>query len=224
MKTLSHPISLAAMTVVFILMGMVGGTDNGIDGSLSRGTASLRSDHPQLTPAVEMLTRLGGGAVTLGLTAVAALFLFARGNRGRALFLLATVLAERLFVDLLKEAIGRARPAPDLHEVMTTSLAYPSGHAANSMTAWLAVALLAVAPAFRRPAVVVALIITLLVGWSRVWLGVHWPSDLIGGWALGLLAVGLALHIGERTGVLNLEPEHDVVARHFPPAGEDHAA
>jgi len=212
---------MIALAAIFIIAGLVGGPGSEIDTGLSDWTTSLRVRHPRLTPIVVMFTQLGGGRVTLGLAGLAALWLFMRGDRGRALLLIVTVVGERLIVDGLKDVIGRARPSADLHEVVTSSLAYPSGHAANGMTAWLAVALFTSPPRHRRPTAIAALILSLLVGWSRVHLGVHWPSDVVGGWALGLLTVGIALNIGERTGVLGLEPKHDVVAGHLPPVGKD---
>ena len=76
------------------------------------------------------------------------------------------------------------------------------------------VALLAPPIRYRWATAVAALILGFLVGCSRILLGVHWPTDVIGGWSLGLLAVGIALLIGERSGVSLIEPQHDVVGRH----------
>jgi membrane-associated phospholipid phosphatase len=221
MTIFSRPIVMAALAAIFILAGVIGGPESAFDRGLSDWTMSLRVQYPWLTPVVVMLTQLGGGRVTLGLAALAALSLLVRGNRGRAPLLVVTVIGERLLVDGLKDVIGRERPSFDLHEVMTSSLAYPSGHAANGMTAWLAVALLASPASYRRAAAIAAIILSMLIGWSRVYLGVHWPSDVVGGWALGLLAVGVAINVGERTGVMSLESKHDVVAGHLPSASED---
>ncbi len=74
---------------------------------------------------------------------------------------------------------------------------FPSGHAANSMIAYLAIAWLAFDdPVHRRWAVAAALLLSFLIGLSRPMLGVHWPSDVIAGWAFGLfwtlLVVGLS--------------------------------
>lgn len=193
-----------------------GGPDHLIIGQ----SAELRARAPEFTRFVAAFTMIGGAMVTLGASAVAALSLLLRGQPGAALLLAGTVLIERFLVDGLKDLVGRPRPALEPFLVLPQSLAYPSGHAANSMTAFLAVALLASPARYRWAATVAALILTLLVGCSRIVLGVHWPSDVIGGWAFGLLCVGVALRIGERSAILLLEPQHDVARRHSLPADE----
>ncbi|MGH6729368.1 MAG: phosphatase PAP2 family protein, partial [Sphingomicrobium sp.] len=134
----------------------------------------------------------------------------------------ATVIIERLTVDGLKLVIGRPRPDFDLHPVMTHSSSFPSGHSANSMAVFVAVAMIAAPPAWRRPALAVAISLGLVIGATRPFLGVHWPSDVVGGWALGLLVVALALAAGRRSGTI--EAQHDIVGRHRSAVGEDEVA
>jgi membrane-associated phospholipid phosphatase len=101
--------------------------------------------------------------------------------------LLGITLSGRLLVELGKSWIGRLRPEDQEHLVAAQSYAFPSGHAANATIVWLSLALLAPQTARgRRIAIIVAAIIALAVGVSRPMLGVHWPSDVIGGWAFGL--------------------------------------
>jgi undecaprenyl-diphosphatase len=157
------------------------------------------------------------------MTSAASLWLLLRRSPGQALLLALTVLIERFLVDACKGWFGRPRPQFDLHW-LPHSLAFPSGHSANSMTAYLATALILAPPAHRRPWAIGVLILSLFIGLSRVYLGVHWPSDVIGGWALGLLAVGAALAVGERSGALHFEPQHQIVGRHVPALDEDEAA
>jgi undecaprenyl-diphosphatase len=64
-------------------------------------------------------------------------------------------------------------------------MAFPSGHSANVMAIGLALALLATGPQWRRPAVAAALVVAIVVGVCRMVLQVHWPSDVLGGWAFG---------------------------------------
>ena len=222
MSNLVRSVVAVFLILVFNLAGWVGGPQNGPELSVMRWAADLRGDWPQLTGAAALLTRLGGAPMTLGIAGLAALWMLVRRARGKALLLTATVLGERLLVDGLKEWIGR--PRPPLEPLLTHSLAYPSGHSANSMTAFLAVALIATPPLYRRAAAIAALLVAILVGLTRIWLGVHWPSDVVGGWALGLLAVAAAMAVGERSGALRTEPEHDVVGRHGLTSGEDEPA
>jgi hypothetical protein len=98
-------------------------------------------------------------------------------------------------------------------------MAFPSGHAAHSMTAWLGIALLAAVPRrLRGPAILLALSLTLLTGLSRLVLAVHWPSDVIGGWAFGaaltLLMVRLAIGLErpvERLAASVIEPAKESI-------------
>jgi undecaprenyl-diphosphatase len=95
-------------------------------------------------------------------------------------------------VNVSKDAVERARPPGALVE--TLGLSYPSGHAAYSV-AWLAVALALgrVVPRLRHRAglLIPALAVTLFVGSSRVYLGAHYLTDVLGGWGLGLACFSL---------------------------------
>lgn len=85
---------------------------------------------------------------------------------------------------LLKEIFSRARPDVVPHLDMVTSLSFPSGHATNVMAIYLLAALL-LAQAWRPIWIGLALLTGLAIGVSRVLLGVHWPSDVLGGWCWG---------------------------------------
>ena len=119
-----------------------------------------------------------------------AAWLFLRRDHWRGALLGATVVGSRIAVDGLKLMIDRTRPTFDLHPVATHSSSFPSGHSGNTMAVFLAVALIAVPRAYRLPAVVIALVGSVIIGATRPYLGVHWPSDVVGGWALG---AGLAI-------------------------------
>lgn len=211
----------SVLLLIFLLAGLVGGPANGIDQAISAGAADLRFNMPALARMAAGLTKLGGMPFTLGAAVIASLYLLLRKEWAVALLVIAVVLGERLLVDGLKDWVGRPRPELD---VLPSSLAYPSGHAANSMTAYLAIALVAFPIPIRRTAAFLAIGISVLIGLTRIVLGVHWLSDVLGGWALGLLAVGLAVIIGERSGALLEETKHDVVGGHLSPAGEDQAS
>lgn len=222
MNILLRPLSVASLVLTFVIAAWIGGPGSGAEPALMRLLAEIRADLPQLTHAAGLLTRLGGAPVTLAVGGVAALFLILKRAPGAALLLTVTVLGERVLVDGLKNWIGRQRPPLD--QILTQSLAFPSGHSANSMTAFLATALIVSPPNFRAIFAWAALALSTMIGLTRVWLGVHWPSDVIGGWALGLLAVAAGLAVGERSGALRLEAQHDVVGRHGSTPGNNEVA
>ena len=76
------------------------------------------------------------------------------------------------------------------------SLSFPSGHSANAMITYLAIALLVpVKQRNRAISVGLGLALALQAGWSRVALGVHWPSDVAGGWAFGLFWIAVCMRL-----------------------------
>ena len=172
--------TVAALLLLWVAMLLIGGPGSPADAAVLRAF-----NWPALFPAARMLTRLGDWNMLLPLTFAASLLL-AWGKsvrRGAALF--AISISGRLLVELLKYEFDRARPDPHGHLVAAHSMAFPSGHAAYSMTFWLALALLAFDGAGRRRAILFALLLAFAVGLTRPILGVHWPSDVIGGWSLG---------------------------------------
>jgi undecaprenyl-diphosphatase len=135
------------------------------------------------------LTDAGGGAFLLPLTALVALILWFKGRARNALLLLGIVAGGRLLIDGQKYLFGRGRPDVEGHLVAVHSMSFPSAHAGNSTITYLAIAL-CVAPLLgtkgRIAAIAAAFILAVAIGLSRVALGVHWPSDVVGGWAFGL--------------------------------------
>jgi undecaprenyl-diphosphatase len=72
------------------------------------------------------------------------------------------------------------------YPVTVSSMSFPSGHAANTMTSFLAFALILAAARHRRAAIAVAVGASVVVGLTRPLLGVHWPSDVLAGWLVGI--------------------------------------
>jgi membrane-associated phospholipid phosphatase len=216
-----RPFFAASLALIFILSALAGGPASGLETVLMEHMAVARANLPQLTRLAAVLTQFGSAPITLSVAGGGSLWLLLNRAPGRALLLVGSVVVERMLVDGLKEWIGRPRPHL---EILPQSLAFPSGHSANSMTAFVATALLACPPRYRRGAVAAALALTLIVGLTRVFLGVHWPSDVVGGWSFGLLAITAALTAGQRSGVLSLKAQHEIVGGHRLPPGEDEAA
>jgi undecaprenyl-diphosphatase len=107
----------------------------------------------------------------------------------RARLLLLASVGALVLENGLKLLVRRARPDPYFGTVLPVSYSFPSGHALDSCVIYFALAAL-LAPYFRRGweralLFTLAAVLVLLIGVSRVYLGVHWPSDVVGGWAVG---------------------------------------
>ena len=154
---------------------------------------------PALLLIARVFTALGEPTVLVGASAVCALWLW-RVGRGRVgLMLLLIALIGRGLSEVQKYSIARVRPALEPHLVVVKTSSFPSGHATSSMIFYLTLALaLTAGTRWSRPAAAGAVTLSLLIGTSRVMLGVHWPSDVIGGWAFGMLWVLLTLRPAER--------------------------
>lgn len=142
-----------------------------------------------LPSAVRDITALGSSTVLTMLVAATALFLLLRGRaRSAALVLAATTLGAGT-ITLIKALIGRARPELIDQLMVETSQSFPSGHAANSAIVYLTIATLLFPVVREAPMraflLAAALALTGMIGVSRVYLGVHWPSDVLAGWAFG---------------------------------------
>lgn len=106
-----------------------------------------------------------------------------------ALFIVVSTSAGGLFNTALKHAFERSRPELVPHEVIVANASFPSGHAFGAAMVYLTLAALLTTKLEPRPAramvLTLAIGVTLAVGVSRVALGVHWPSDVLAGWAAG---------------------------------------
>jgi membrane protein DedA with SNARE-associated domain len=141
---------------------------------------------------------LGSGWFTWGLTAVCAALLAARRRWAEFWVLLAGMTLTSIGFHEIKDAVDRPRPAEPLTGYSGSS--FPSGHAAHSVLyVWLAVTVvLRLRPGMARGAAVVAggIALTVLVGLSRVYLNVHYLSDVSGGWALGAAVFSFCAAVG----------------------------
>lgn len=141
--------------------------------------------------AVRDVTALGSSTVLAFVVGFAALLLVALGRwRIGVMVVLATALGTWANT-VIKDVVSRARPDLVPHLMDESSPSFPSGHAANSAIVYLTLAVLVlpfVRPVAARGLIIgAAVILVAAIGASRVYLGVHWPSDVAGGWLYGTL-------------------------------------
>jgi len=191
MKTLPALTAATLLLIVLAVLGAIGGPHAPFDVGTIISYSHWRIARPQLTQGLIWYTQLGGSLVLIPLGLVVAGLLWWRGRHRPALLLLATTWTGRALIELVKWLVDRPRPAFDPYPVMVSSKSFPSGHAGNSTLTYLAIALFAVPERWRPQALAIAVLLAGTIGWSRPMLGVHWPTDVLGGWSLGLLWVGL---------------------------------
>ncbi|MFE0986253.1 phosphatase PAP2 family protein [Streptomyces rochei] len=175
-----------------------------LDDDIAGTTHRWAVEEPGITHAMRILTDWVWDTWTMRLlcAAVVLWLWFRRGDRWTAVWLGAACLLGSLLQQLLKAAVDRARPVwPDPVDSAHFA-AFPSGHA---MTATFVCGLLVwlvhhygAADGVRRAALAAAVVSVAGVGVTRVWLGVHWATDVLGGWLLGALVVALAALVHRR--------------------------
>ena len=134
-------------------------------------------------------TSLGGTAVLALVTLVTAGFLALDGKKHMALFAGASVAGGMVMSNLLKDVFQRPRPEIVPHIVYASNTSFPSGHSMLSAVTYLTLGAL-LARSHQRKALkayflVIAALLSVMVGVTRVYLGVHWPTDVLAGWTAG---------------------------------------
>jgi len=161
------------------------------------------------------VTALGGVVVLTLVTTTTAGFLALDGKRRMAKFLCVSIVTGMLASTILKDLFNRPRPDIVPHAVYATAASFPSGHSMLSAITYLTLGALLARSHQRRALKVyfllLAVLLTLLVGASRVYLGVHWPTDVLAGWTAGAvwaLMCWLVARRLQRRHSLELEEEH----------------
>ena len=184
--------TLLAAAWLAMLVGGTGPLDRAIYEWLYAG------DRPALAAAARFVTFFGEPTVLVGAGFLFVAIMWARGHLHTGLTLLAVTLVGRGIAEVQKYEVARVRPSLEPHLIMVKTSSFPSGHATSSMIFYLTLALvLTHRSRWRRMAAAFAVFASLLIGTTRVMLGVHWPSDVVGGWTFGLLWVLLTLRIAE---------------------------
>ncbi|MEU6377092.1 phosphatase PAP2 family protein [Streptomyces sp. NPDC046909] len=185
-----------------------------VDGDIARTTHRWAVDEDGVTHAFRILTDWVWDPWTMRLlcAVVAVWLLWRRSAWWTAAWLAVTCAVGTILQQSLKAAVDRQRPVwPDPVDSAHFA-AYPSGHA---MTATVVCGLLlwllhhyGAPRVLFRTALAVSAVSVLGVGLTRIWLGVHWTSDVVGGWLLGALVVALAVAVhGHRNAPVDREPD-----------------
>jgi len=144
-----------------------------------------------LRKAMVDVTALGGGTVLTVVVIATVGLLLMRRLWVTALLIVVATSSGSLIVRAIKSEFGRARPDIVDHIVEAGGKSFPSGHAANSAIVYLTIAGLLTqvvrGRATRNYIVALTVLLVGAIGASRVYLGVHWPSDVLAGWSFGTL-------------------------------------
>lgn len=160
-------------------------------------------DHrtPWFDTVMRLATDLGSFTVlTIVCVAFGIAWRVGRGN-WNALMALAVVAFVGWFSStMLKSAVARDRPAAGFRIGEAHGYSFPSGHATDAAALWVTLAVLASVafPAYRRWFIATSLAVAAVVGISRMYLGVHWFTDVLGGWTLGLAIAAVAARAIQR--------------------------
>lgn len=181
---------------------------------------SLVAGHPVLVSIVKAVTWLGSGGVLWTLTGAAAVVLAIRRQWRLTAYLLVTGVGELVLDPVLKALVGRLRPVVAHPIAHGTGNSFPSGHALGSIVCYGALFLVFLPVArgtWRR--VFTAVIVTLIaaIGISRLLLGVHYISDVLGGWTLGITWLGVTAFAFELSRQVAGEPVTDPVTEGLEP-------
>ena len=156
-------------------------------------TATTASMHGLASPTLDTLmnaaTLLGSSPVLTTVVGLAVVLLVVQRRRMEAVFLVIALVGTLVINDGLKLLVQRPRPGFDWAEVWPET-GFPSGHSMNSFVVYLAIALVIWQVRGRRAGIVALVLATALavsVGISRIYLGAHWLSDVIGGYLAGAL-------------------------------------
>ena len=148
-----------------------------------------RHANPAFDTAMIRVTALGGPLPMAGVAALTLALLLAWRRRGDALFVALAVGGAATLNVLAKAVFQRSRPSLWPQLIPETDYGFPSGHAMGSLAVVATLLILLWPTRWRWPAMLVGVPFALLVGLSRVYLGVHYPSDILAGWSAALLWV-----------------------------------
>ncbi len=191
-----------------------------VDHRAAAGLNSLVAGHPAVVSVVKAVTWLGSSGVLWALTGAAAVVLAIRRRWRLVVYLLVTGGGELTLNPVLKALVGRLRPVVAHPIAYGTGDSFPSGHALGSIVCYGALFLVflpATRGVWRRVFIVVICTLIAAIGISRLLLGVHYLSDVLGGWALGITWLGITAFAFELSRRATGAPVTDPVAEGLEP-------
>lgn len=185
-------VALVAIAILAALLWLLGsdgapfGWDRAIQRAVRHGGSAIGA-----RGAMVAVTALGDATILTGVVAAVAGLLLVLGRRGTAAMVVLASASGAATGTLAKLLVGRPRPDVADRLVDVSGLSFPSGHAMNSAIIYLTLASLVShverGAQVRRYTLAVAMLVVAAIGTSRVYLGVHWPSDVLAGWCAGAL-------------------------------------
>jgi membrane-associated phospholipid phosphatase len=164
-----------------------------LDRSITSWVLAHRADG--LTTLAKVLSTVGSQVVLLPVTATVGVVLIARRRFVPAALLVVAWGGAIGLYNLTKHLVHRHRPPMHIWLTKVSGTSFPSGHATQSLATLLALALVAAVwlPRARRPGELLAVLLAAGVGWSRVYLGVHWATDVVAGWLIAAAWIAVAV-------------------------------
>ncbi|WP_168371508.1 phosphatase PAP2 family protein [Sphingomonas sp. Leaf257] len=186
------------------------GRVTGFDAAILVWVRERTGDHGPLIVASHGATMMGNNLTLWIVTAIGLAYLASRQRWRLCAYLASTAAGGAIIVSVLKALVDRPRPMIVAHLVDVRTASFPSGHAMDSAFVYgsLAIVMAAQARRGRRATVAtsVAMLLIFAIGASRIILGVHWPTDVAAGWAIGLGWTAIVTQIFVWTNNLNSAP------------------
>jgi undecaprenyl-diphosphatase len=188
---------LAGGAVLVGLLVLAAGPVLAFDRLVADGLNAAVAPRPGVVATLEVLTAPGSTVAGAAVLTTLALALLVRRERGQALFVVVTGLGALALGTALKELVGRLRPIVDVPVATAPGPSFPSGHTLTA-TVWVGAVLLVLLPAVparaRRAVVGAGIVLVVVVGFTRIALGVHYVSDVVAGWLIGLAWLAVTTH------------------------------
>ncbi|HEX5303666.1 MAG TPA: phosphatase PAP2 family protein [Streptosporangiaceae bacterium] len=211
-------------TLLLLLVRLQWAPLESVDHHAATWLNSLVAGHPAVVRVIKVVTWLGSGGVLWTLTGVAAIVLAIRRRWRLVIYLLVAGAGELVLDPVLKALVGRLRPVVAHPIAHGNGNSFPSGHSLGSFVCYGALFLVflpVVRGTWRRVFTAVTVVLIAAIGISRLLLGVHYISDVLGGWTLGITWLGLTAFAFELSRQASGAPVTDPVTEGLEPEARD---